>query len=141
MTLLTIFRDTEILRSFKLVLEEKTGKKTPESSRSEFLENFSGNNFALSDAEDNTYWSLNRGRIADLPFLRTLLVIRQKSQDLSFWEVMGSFFISICKFGSFKNPFVTIISLSERYFRVRRLTLLIQTETVISSNYGSSTNS
>ena len=26
----------------------------PESSRIEFLENFSGNNFALSDAEDNT---------------------------------------------------------------------------------------
>ena len=33
----------------------------PELSRSEFLEKFSANNFALSDAEDNTSWSLNRG--------------------------------------------------------------------------------
>ena len=28
-------------------------------------------------------------------------------------------FISLCKFGSFKNPFVTITSLSELYFRIR----------------------
>ena len=45
---------TEILCSFQLVLEGKTGKETPESSRLEFLEKFSANNFALSDAEDNT---------------------------------------------------------------------------------------
>ena len=30
---------------------------------------------------------LNRGGIADLPLLRTLLAIRQKSQEPSFWEV------------------------------------------------------
>ena len=36
-------------------------------------------NFALSDAEENTSRPLNRGGIADLPFLRTLLAIRQKS--------------------------------------------------------------
>ena len=51
---------TEIC-SFKLVLEEKTGKEIPESSRLEFIENFSANNFALSDAEDNISGSLNRG--------------------------------------------------------------------------------
>ena len=54
MTFLTILGDTEILCSFKLVLEWKSGKKIPESSRLEFLEKFSANNFALSDAEDNT---------------------------------------------------------------------------------------
>ena len=41
--------------------------------------------------EDNTSGSLNRGSIADLPLLRTLLAIRQKSREPSFWEVMDSF--------------------------------------------------
>ena len=91
MTFLTILRVTEILCSFKLVLEGKTGKKIPMSSRLEFLEKFSANNFALSDAEDNTSGPLNRGGIADLPLLRTLLAIRQKSREPSFWEVMDSF--------------------------------------------------
>ena len=63
---------TEILSSFKLVLEGKTGKEIPESSRLEFLEKFSANNFALSDAEDNTSGQLNGGGIADLPLLRAL---------------------------------------------------------------------
>ena len=83
--------DTEILCSFKLVLEGKTGKEIPESSRLEFLEKFSANNFALSDAEDNTSEPLNRGGIADLPLLRTLLAIHQKSRQPSFWEVIDSF--------------------------------------------------
>ena len=39
-------------------------------------------NFALSDAEDNTSGPLNRGGIADLPLLRTLLAIRQKYKDI-----------------------------------------------------------
>ena len=47
MTFLTILGVTEILCSFKLVLEEKTGKEIPELSRLEFLEKFSGNSFAL----------------------------------------------------------------------------------------------
>ena len=34
---------------------------------------------------------LNRGVIADLPFLRTLLAIRQKLPEPSFWEVTHSF--------------------------------------------------
>ena len=84
MTFLTILGVTEILCSFKLVLEGKTGKEMPESSRSEFLVKFSANNFALSDAEDNTSGPLNRGGIADLPLLRTLLAICQKSQEPSF---------------------------------------------------------
>ena len=90
-TFLTILGVMEILCSFKLVLEEKTGKETPESSRLEFKEKFSANNFALSDAEDNTSGPLNRGGIACLPLLRTLLPIRQKSREPSFWEVMDSF--------------------------------------------------
>ena len=37
-------------------------------------------------------------------------------------------FSSICKFGSFKNPFTMITSLPELYFRFRRLILLVQTK-------------
>ena len=91
MTFLTILEVTEILCSFEFVLEGKTGKEIPESSRLEFLEKFSANNFTLSNAEDNTFGPLNRRGIADLPLSRTLLAIRQKSQEPSFWEVMDSF--------------------------------------------------
>ena len=79
MTFLNILEATEILHSFRLVLEVKTGREIPELSRLEFLEKFSANNFALSDAEDNTSGQLNREGIADLPLLRTKLAIRQKS--------------------------------------------------------------
>ena len=91
MTFLSILEVTEILCSFKLVLEGRTGKEIPESSRLEFLEKFSANNFALSDPEDNTSGPFDRGGIADLPLLRTLSAIHQKSRELSFWEVMDSF--------------------------------------------------
>ena len=75
----------------RLVLEGKIGNEIPQSSRLELLEKFLGNNFALSDAEDNTSVPLNRGGIAGLPLLRTLLAICQKSREPSFWEVMDSF--------------------------------------------------
>ena len=82
----------EILCSFLLVLEGKTGEETPESSKLELLEKFLANNSALSDAEDNTSRSLNRGGIADLPLLRTLLAIPQKSWEPSFWDGMETFY-------------------------------------------------
>ena len=77
---------------FQISSRRETGKEIPESSRFEFLEEFLANNSALSDAEDNTSGPLNRGGIADLPLLRTLLAIRQKSREPSFWEVMDSLF-------------------------------------------------
>ena len=138
LTLLTILGVMEIC-SFKSVPEEKTGREIPDSSRLEFLENFLANNFASSDAEGNTSGPLNRGGIADLPLLKTLLAIYQKSWEPSFWEVMDCCVSSICKFGSFKNHFATITRLSELYFRFRRFILLIQTKKVISLNYGGST--
>ena len=84
MTFLTILEVIKISCSFKIVLQGKTGKEIPDSSRLEFLEKFSENNFGLLNAEANTSGSLNRGGIADLPLLRTLLPIRQKSRELSF---------------------------------------------------------
>ena len=118
MNFVTILRVTEILCSFRLVLEGKTSKEITESSRLEFLETFLANNFAFSEAEDKTSGSLNRGGIAHLPLLRTLLTIHQKSQE-------PSFFSNICKLGSFKNPFATITSLPELYFSFRRFILLV----------------
>ena len=83
----------EILCSFRLVLTGKTGKEIPKSSRLELLEMLLANNFALSDAEDKTPGLLNRGSTADLPLLRTLSTICQKSREPSFWEVMDSFIL------------------------------------------------
>ena len=91
MTFLTTLDVTEILCSFRLVLEGKTDKEIPESSRLEFLEKILANNFALSDAEGNTSRPLNTGGIVDLPLLSTLLAICQKSKEPSFWEKMDSF--------------------------------------------------
>ena len=71
-TFLTIFGVTEMLRSFRLVLEGKTGKEIPESSRLEFLEKFLANNFALLDEEENTSGPLNQG---DIALLRILLAV------------------------------------------------------------------
>ena len=59
-------RITEILCSFRLVLEGKVGKEIPESLKLEFLERFLGNNFVLLDAEYNSCWPMNRQGIADL---------------------------------------------------------------------------
>ena len=44
MTFLTILGVTEILCSFRLVLEGKTGKEIPKSSRLEFFEKFLASN-------------------------------------------------------------------------------------------------
>ena len=118
MTFLTILEVTEILYSFRLVLDGKTSREIPESSRLKFLEKFLANNFALSNATDNTPGPLNRGGIADLLLLKTLLAICQK----------------VLKFGNFKNSFATITSLSEFYFRFRRFILLLQMKKVISMN-------
>ena len=62
---------------------ENRQRDTRDSSRLEFKEKFSANNFALSDAEGNISGSLNRGGIADLPLLRTLLAICQKLREPS----------------------------------------------------------
>ena len=82
---------TEILCSVKLVLEGKTGKGIPESSRLEFLQKFSANNFALLHSEDNSLRPLNRGGIADFPLLRTLLAICQESGEPSLGKYWTSF--------------------------------------------------
>ena len=91
MTFLTILGVTDILYSFRLILEGETGKEISESSRLKFLEEFSANNYA--DAEENTSGPLNRGGITDLSLLRTLFTICPKLLEPSFWEVMNESFV------------------------------------------------
>ena len=79
MTLLAISGVIEILCSFRLALEGKTGNKIPNLLRLEFLQKFLANSFALSETEGNTSAPLNRGGIVDLPLLRTQLEIHEKS--------------------------------------------------------------
>ena len=57
------------------------------------------------------------------------------------WKWWNLLFYLHSKFGSFKNPFATITSLSELYFRFRKFILLVQTRKMISMNYGSCTSS
>ena len=141
MTFLTILGVQEILCPFRLVLEDKIGKEIPESSTFELWEKFLENNFALPGVEDNTSGLLNRG---DLRFIFVENTI-SNSPKVMRAKFLGSnrlfCFISICKFGSFKNPFATITSLSELCFSIRRIILLVHMKKVISMNYGSSTSS
>lgn len=88
---LTKFGVTWTLCSFRLVLKAKAGKAIPESSRFEFLDKYFVNSFALSEADENTLGSLNRGGIAYSPLLRTQTVIHQKWREPFFWEVTDSF--------------------------------------------------
>ena len=76
----------------------------------------------VSDAEVNTFRPFNGGGIADLPLLRILLAICQKSWEPSFWEVMDSF---LSAYGSLAAS--TITSQSELYFSCRRFILLAHT--------------
>ena len=91
MTFLINMGVKEILCRLRLVLEGKASEEMSESSRLEFEEKFSANNFALSDTKDNISGSLNRRGITDLPLLRTLLALCQKLCEPNFWEVRDSF--------------------------------------------------
>ena len=109
--------------------------------RLEFLGKFLANNFALSDAEDNTSRPLNRGGIADLLLLRRLLAICQKSQEPSLWEVMDSFVLvahaNLAAFGTLLQQLLDCLNFTldlEDFFP------MVQTKIVISLNYGSSTS-
>ena len=91
MTFLTNVGVKEILCSFTLFLEWKTGKEIPESN----LEMFLPNNLALSGAKDNTTGPFNRGGSADLHLSSTLFGICQKSRKPSFLEVIDFYVLLV----------------------------------------------
>ena len=82
---------------------------------------------------------VNRGGIADLLLLRTLLAICQISQQLSFWEGMNSFvllaYASLAASRILLQWLLTFLN-----FRLRRFIPLVETKEMISMNYGSSTS-
>ena len=114
--LLTDIGLTETLCSFRLVLEGKADKEIPASARLGFLKDFR-NNFALSDAVDNTSRFLNGRGIEDLPLLQILLATGQKSWGDRF---LGNerlfYFITMSMFDSFKNLFAMLTSLPELHY-------------------------
>ena len=139
MAFLPILGVIEILCSFRLVLEGETGKDIPESSRLEFLEKFSANNFFIRCRRQHL-WAVEQRRYRRFTFVENTWEFARVPRTKFLGSNGLSCFISICRFGSFKNPFATITGLSEFYFRFRRLILLGQTKKVISINYGSSTS-
>ena len=125
MAFLTKLEVTEILCSFRLVLEGKTGKEIPDSSRLQFLERFLANKFAFLDAESNNSGPFNRGGTVDLLLLRTQLAIRRKSREPSFWGVIELF---ICKILQLRKPFCndyqpawTLLHLQKNYWKVLKI--------------------
>ena len=133
--LFNIFRVTEILCKFTLVLERKTGKEIPYSSRLEFLGKFLENYFNLSYAEGSISGLPNREDIADLPYLRTLLAIRHKFWEQRSLKVMG-FFVLLAY-----SSFPASRALLQRILACLNVNLkLFQTKKVISMNYDSSTS-
>ena len=58
------------------------------------LEKRSAKTFDLSHAEDNATELLSRGGITDLPLLRILLHIFEKSRGPSLWEAIASVILS-----------------------------------------------
>ena len=107
----------------------------PESSRLEFLEKFSANNFALSDTEGNTSGPLNRRGIADSSIEHYWQFAKSHESLPIFWEVMDSFVLLEYSSLAAQEPF------SNDYFGFRRFILLVQMKKVISMNYGSCTSS
>ena len=139
MTFLTILGATEILCSFRLVLEGKTCKEITESLRFEFLEKFFANNFALSDGEDNTSRLLNRGGIADSHLLRTLLAIRPKSREPRLWEMMdSSVLLAYASLAALRTLLLACLNFT---LDSEDLFCWYKQKKVIFMNYGSSTSS
>ena len=109
-TFLNLLGVTGTLSSLRFILEQKidTWVIKIRSLRNVFSKQFCFIRYRRGIAD------LNRGYIVDLPLLRTLLVTDQKSWELSFWKVIDYFpFSRVCNFGSFKNPFARITSLSQ----------------------------
>ena len=82
---------------------------------------------------------MNRGGIADLPLLRTLLAICQKSREPSFWEVMDFVLLAYAKVAASRTPFQRLLACLN--FTLESEDLFAQTKKVISMNYSSSISS
>ena len=90
----------------------------------------------------NTSGPLNREGIADLPLLRTLLAIRQKSQKPSFWEVMDSFvLLAYASLAAQRTLLQRLLACLNFTLDSEDLFCWYKRKKKISMNYGSCTNS
>ena len=122
------------------ISSRKAGKGMPDYSRFEFIEKFLANNCFIRYIRQHLR-AIEQRRYSRFTFVENPISDLSQISKATFLQSDGLFcFISIYKFDSFKNPFVTTTSLSELYFRFRRFILLVQTKMVISMNYGSSTS-
>ena len=69
-----------------------------------------------------------------MQIIGTKMKIRPKVLRAELLGNDGLCFISICKFDSIMNPFAIITSLSELYFRFRRLILFVKMKKMVSIN-------
>ena len=133
MTFLIILGVTEILYSFRLVQEGKIGKKILESSiiKIKAHRKVFSKQFCFIRCRRQHLRAVEYRRYSRFTFVENTI---SNSSEVTRAKFLGSnelfCFISICKFGIFKNPFATITSLSELY--IRRFFFLVQTKKVIS---------
>ena len=116
MTFLTILRVTELYYAFssekqeKKILKGKIGKDIPEPSR------VFSKQFSFIRCRTQHFWAVEQNRYSRFSFVENTIRNSLKVPRAQFQGNEGFFcFSSLCKFGSFKNPFATIISLSELY--------------------------
>ena len=133
---------TEILCSFRLVLQGKIDQKIPELSILESLEKLVSKNFALSDAEGNISGSLNTRDIADLTLLRKISAIQQP-------KVLRAKFLGKCSFVLLAYPSLTasrtflqsLLACLNITLDLQDFFLLVQIKRVICMSYRSSISS
>ena len=122
MTFFTILKITEIF-SFTWVLEGKAGKKIPDYSRLVFLEKFLAKFYFIRCRS----WAIELRTCCRFTFVENNIRNLLKVPKTTFLGSDGLFyFISICKFDSFWNPFKTITNFSELYFSFWRFIPLVQ---------------
>ena len=89
MTFLTILRVTEMLCTFRLVVEGKTAKEIPESSKLEFLEKSLANNCFIRCRRQHL--GAVEQRYSRFIFVEKTITNLPNVPQPSFWEVIDSF--------------------------------------------------
>ena len=120
----------------------QSGKEIPESSKIRVPRKVFSKQFSCIRYRRQHLWAVEKKRYSRFTFAENIISNLPKVTWAKFLGSNELFcFISICKFDRFKNPFATITSLSELYFRIRRFILLVQMKKVIAMNYGNRTSS
>ena len=126
---------------FQISYRRETGKELLESIRSRVSSKAFSKQFCFIRCRRQHFRVIELRRHSRLTFVENTINNSPKIQSYFLGSDRPFCFISICKFGSYKNAFATINSLSELYFRFRKFILFAQIKKVISMNYGRSTSS